>query len=115
MAAREGEGGGEGGEGGGVRLSADYVEAIKASARAAFGESTVVRLFGSRVRDEARGGDIDLHFEVDPGRGTDAELNLFERELFARIEPQRVDKVFTVRGEPTNPFERIAYRDGVIL
>jgi len=98
-----------------VRLPPDYVAAIKEAAREAFGEGAVVRLFGSRVRDDLRGGDIDLHFEVDPGRGTDAELDRFEDKLFQRIEPQRVDKVFSVRGEPLGPFEQIAYRDGVVL
>lgn len=98
-----------------MRLSPAYVEAIKRSAAEAFGPTAVVRLFGSRVHDHLRGGDIDLHLEVDPGRGTDRELNRFEDLLFARIEPQRVDKVFTVRGETPGPFERIAYRDGIVL
>ena len=98
-----------------MRLPSDYIEAIKASAQEAFGQTVVVRLFGSRIHDHLRGGDVDLHFEVDPGRGTDRELELFEERLFARIEPQRVDKVFTVRGAPTNAFERIAYRDGIVL
>lgn len=98
-----------------MRLPGDYVDAIKASAREAFGSSVVVRLFGSRVHDHLRGGDIDLHFEVDPGRGTDREWETFEEQLFARIEPQRVDKVFSVRGEPTKAFERLAYRDGIVL
>lgn len=109
------EGEGEEREGRGVRLADDYVDAIKTSARDAFGDSVIVRLFGSRVHDELRGGDIDLHFEVDPGRGTVSELASFEQQLFSRIEPQRVDKVFSVRGEPTNAFERIAYRDGIVL
>lgn len=98
-----------------MRLSLEYAEAIKSAACGAFGQTAVVRLFGSRVHDHLRGGDIDLHFEVDPGPGTDRELKMFEDRLFARIERQRVDKVFTVRGEPTNAFERIAYRDGIVL
>lgn len=98
-----------------MRLKPHEVAAIKLAAREAFGESAVVRLFGSRTRDEARGGDIDLHFEVDPGRGTDAELDRFESVLFSHLDRQRIDKVFTVRGEPTNAFERIAYRDGIPL
>ena len=98
-----------------MRLSAEYIAAIKEAAHEAFGPGTTVRLFGSRVHDDRRGGDIDLHFEVDPERGTDAELGRFEDLLFAQIEPQRVDKVFTVRGEPLGPFERIAYRDGIVL
>jgi len=98
-----------------MRLTALEVAAIKSAAASAFGETVVVRLFGSRVHDQLRGGDIDLHFEVDDGRGTDIELGRFEAALFARIDRQRVDKVFTVRGEPTNAFDRIAYRDGVQL
>lgn len=102
-------------DGGGVRLSAAEVAAINSAARAAFGDSVVVRLFGSRVHAHLRGGDIDLHFEVDPGRGSDAEVGDFEDLLFREIDEQRVDKVFSVRGEPRSPFEQIAYRDGVIL
>ena len=98
-----------------MRLSQDYVDAIKLSAREAFGDTVVVRLFGSRARDDLRGGDIDLHIEVDPGHGTDVELDLFESRLFDRIELQRVDKVFSVRGEELGSFERIAYRDGIVL
>ena len=98
-----------------MRLTPGEVEAIKAAAREAFGEDVIVRLFGSRVHDHLRGGDIDLHFEVDPGRGTDRDVEQFEDVLFRSIDPQRVDKVFTVRGAPEHPFELIAYRDGLVL
>ncbi|MGN5375261.1 hypothetical protein [Sphingomonas hankookensis] len=98
-----------------MRLKPDEVQAIKAAARTAFGDDAVVRLFGSRVRDDLRGGDIDLHFEVAPGRGTDREIVRFENALFERIDDQRVDTLFTVRGTPPTPFERIAYRDGIVL
>lgn len=98
-----------------MRLKPEEVAAIKEAASTAFGDSVIVRLFGSRVRDDLRGGDIDLHFEVDPDRGTDRELELFEEMLFRRIDQQRVDKVFSIRGAPTTAFERIAYRDGVPL
>lgn len=98
-----------------MRLSAKEIAAIKSAARAAFGASVVVRLFGSRVHDHRRGGDIDLHFEVDRGRGNDTELEAFEEALFCQIDEQRIDKIFSVRGEARSPFEQIAYRDGVIL
>lgn len=98
-----------------MRLKPNEVQAIKVAAREAFGEDVVVRLFGSRVRDDLRGGDIDLHFEVAPGRGTDREVTTFENRLFQWIDEQRVDKVFSVRGQDRDPFARIAYRDGIIL
>lgn len=98
-----------------MRLSPEDIAAIRQSAHAAFGASATIRLFGSRVHDHLRGGDIDLHVEVDPGHGTDAELDRFEDLLFRELEPQRVDTVFTVRGDPIGPFEQIAYRDGIVL
>ena len=58
------EGEGKGGKASGVRLTADEVQAIKAAAAEAFGASAVVRLFGSRVDDTKRGGDIDLLIEA---------------------------------------------------
>ena len=98
-----------------MRLSSEEVQAIKGAAAGAFGETAIVRLFGSRIDDAKRGGDIDLHFEVDPGRDTDPAVDNFEDMLFRTLEPQRVDKLFTVRGTEPGPFERIAYRDGIIL
>lgn len=98
-----------------MRLEPDEVRAIKRAAHAAFGPTVVVRLFGSRVHDHKRGGDIDLHFEVDPGHDTDAAVDLFESRLFAQIDEQRVDKIVSVRGARRGPFEEIGYRDGVIL
>jgi predicted nucleotidyltransferase len=106
----------EGGEreGRGVRLKAFEVEAIKTAARSAFGEDVVVRLFGSRVDDRSRGGDIDLHFETDKPIG-DRDVTQFERTLFNALDEQKVDKIFTVRGTELSPFERICYRDGITL
>ena len=48
-----------------MRLEPEEVAAIKAAARHAFGADAVVRLFGSRVDDSLRGGDIDARIELD--------------------------------------------------
>lgn len=98
-----------------MRLTTEEITAITAAARDAFGASAVVRLFGSRVHDHLRGGDIDLHFEVDQGRATDAATDRFEDLVFRTLDEQRIDKVFTVRGRPRGPFEDIGYRDGIML
>jgi uncharacterized protein len=98
-----------------MRLSPEEIAAIKAAARDAFGPSVVVRLFGSRVHDHLRGGDIDLHFEVDCGLATDDAVDRFEAILFRCIDEQRIDKIFSVRGTAPSPFEEIGYRDGIVL
>ena len=43
-----------------MRLSTDQIQAIRQAATAAFGQGTAVWLFGSRVDDAKKGGDIDL-------------------------------------------------------
>ncbi|UUL82601.1 nucleotidyltransferase domain-containing protein [Sphingomonas qomolangmaensis] len=98
-----------------MRLEPEEVRAIKECARDAFGENVVVRLFGSRVRDDERGGDIDLHVEVDPLDDQWRARGVFEDRLLRRIEPQKVDLIISERGRTPRGFERIAYRDGVVL
>lgn len=48
-----------------MRLVPEQIEIIKSSVRSLAGSSAKVLLFGSRVDDEARGGDIDLFVEID--------------------------------------------------
>ena len=43
-----------------MRLSANVATVLTRLAKKHFGEEAKVRLFGSRVDDSARGGDIDL-------------------------------------------------------
>lgn len=98
-----------------MRLSPDEVAAIKAAAASAFGAGAVVRLFGSRVDDARRGGDIDLLIEVDAEDATEARADDFRHRLFEQIEPQKVDVLFVARGTPRSAFEALALRDGVPL
>ena len=99
-----------------MRLTPDEIAAIKDSAREAFGESAIVRLFGSRVDDGERGGDIDLHVETDALEREREAKSAFRSCLFRRLRPQKVDLIVTQRGgKPPRGFERIAYRDGIVL
>lgn len=52
-----------------MRLTAAERRAIKSSAATVFGRTATVRLFGSRVDDRARAGDIDLHIELPDSSG----------------------------------------------
>ena len=98
-----------------MRLSAEEVDAIKAAAAEAFGADAVVRLFGSRVDDTLEGGDIDLHIETHAPADEWRARGIFENALFRRIEPRKVDLILSRRGGIPRGFERIAYRDGVVL
>lgn len=44
-----------------MRLSTPHCEVIRRIVREEAGNEAVVRLFGSRLDDEARGGDVDLY------------------------------------------------------
>ena len=98
-----------------MRLTPQEIDAIKTAANEAFGTGTVVRLFGSRVHDHLRGGDIDLLVEVDDEIIAARSEGLFLDRLFDRIEEQRVDIVYTGRDREATPIVAIALRDGIIL
>ncbi len=98
-----------------MRLSPEEVAAIRQAAREVFGAEAVVRLFGSRVRDDLKGGDIDLHVEA-PGEVTSFAN---ERRFLVRLEDligeERVDLVVRDLGKPERPIDRIAKAEGMVL
>ena len=98
-----------------MRLTPHEVEAIKTAASDAFGDDAVVRLFGSRVHDHLRGGDIDLLVEVDDESTASRADGRFLTSLFEHIDEQRVDIVHAVRGREPTPIVAIALRDGIVL
>lgn len=98
-----------------MRLKPNEVQAIKAAAHEAFGADAVVRLFGSRVRDDLRGGDIDLLVEVEASMATEALADRFRDRLFERIDEQKVDVVFAPRSGEWSDFARMVAPQAVAL
>jgi predicted nucleotidyltransferase len=47
-----------------MRLTPAQIETIKSTAQAVLGEDVQITLFGSRVHDDQKGGDVDLYAEV---------------------------------------------------
>ncbi len=96
-----------------MRLPENWRRVIRETAEKVFGPGTEVYLFGSRVDDSGRGGDIDLY--VVPGEKDD----LFERktrflvELWKRLGEQKIDVVLS--RDPERPIERVARKEGVRL
>jgi predicted nucleotidyltransferase len=98
-----------------MRLDAGEIEAIRRAALAVFGAGVRVRVFGSRARDDLKGGDLDLWLEVAPGAATLANERRF-RDLIARpLDDLKVDLVLHESGRPLSPIDQIACRDGVLL
>lgn len=98
-----------------MRLTPDEIAAIKQTAAEVFGPAAEVRLFGSRVDDTRRGGDIDLYLEVEPGQATFENECAFTHRLEDRIGDQKIDVVLHERGRPLRPIADIAVHTGVRL
>jgi len=98
-----------------MRLHPHEIEAIRAAVREVFGPAATIRLFGSRVRDDLRGGDIDLLVEVEPGQASIANEQRLRDRIAPAVEDLRTDIVLHERGTAFTPLERIALRDGVLL
>ena len=48
-----------------MRVKSKDIKAIKDIAKAVFGETATIRLFGSRSDDHKKGGDIDLLIPIE--------------------------------------------------
>ena len=93
-----------------MRLLIEEREAIS-EAIAKFDSEAEVYLFGSRVDDTKRGGDIDLLIISD--KIDKHSLFLIEEEIFKKIEEQKIDFVLS-RGDRNNPFAELILRKGVV-
>ena len=99
-----------------MRVTAVELQAIRDVAPQWFGDGCVVRLFGSRLDDGARGGDIDLHVVAATAAAArlPAEIG-FTLALQQRIGDQRIDVVVQAPGEPDRPIDQLAKGRGMIL
>jgi predicted nucleotidyltransferase len=99
-----------------MRLAAEQAVAIKSEVSSVFGTEARVWLFGSRIRDDLKGGDIDLYVEL-PARTE----NVFARtvrlngSLQMSLGEQRIDIVTHLDGAPLQPVHLAARCEGVPL
>jgi predicted nucleotidyltransferase len=99
-----------------MRLTPEQAAIIRSAAAEVFGSDARVWLFGSRVDDSKRGGDIDLYVEV-PHSVRDAVRR--HARLWALLQAQlgepRIDIVMRPMGSPSQPIHEIARLTGVPL
>lgn len=96
-----------------MRLSDQERRIIRNAAEEIFGPDARVMLFGSRVDDARRGGDIDLFVETPDTADILAKKMRFAVQLQMRLGEQKIDIV--VATDPSRLIEQEARRTGVAI
>lgn len=99
-----------------MRLSAEQIIAIRKSASQLAGDAARVWLFGSRVRDHERGGDVDLMLEVDQVVPDPAHLAAqLAAQVSRGMHGRKVDVLIKAPNLMHLPIHAIALAEGVRL
>lgn len=101
-----------------MRLTQENINAIKRTAAEVFGSEASIWLFGSRIDENRRGGDIDLMVEnIDPDWEKIAlQKARFLARLKTRIGDRRIDLVVHPTGsDQSRPIAESAHRTGIRL
>ncbi|MHB8974679.1 MAG: nucleotidyltransferase family protein [Pirellulaceae bacterium] len=99
-----------------MRLDDNTLAIIKREVASQLGAQSVVRLFGSRVDDTQRGGDIDLliePFQTLENR-IQEECRLAAR-LYIKLGGRKVDVLIKDTLKPLLPIHEHALRTGIVL
>jgi predicted nucleotidyltransferase len=94
-----------------MRLTPAQIDIIKTTAQTVLGDGARVMLFGSRVDDHAKGGDVDLYVET-------SELDLMKKirckvQLQDRLD-MPVDLTDKGYGDQSS-ISKIAKQEGIVL
>ena len=99
-----------------MRLSAQSQTIIHQAVVQRFGDQAQVRLFGSRLDDAAKGGDIDLHVRVQGEVNNPIwEASLLAAQLQRQLDGRKVDVLLQVDTHNTLPVDTVALSEGILL
>lgn len=93
-----------------MRLSQHEIRSIKEVVYS-LDSNAKIYLFGSRVYDDKRGGDIDLLIISD--KLTNKDARKLRIALYDKIVEQKIDII--IANDLRKPFTRIAVEEGVLL
>ena len=96
-----------------MRLTPFEVKSIKESVSNHFEEGSRVHLFGSRVNDQLKGGDIDLYIQTTSTNTLVERKISFLVEIKSKIGDQKIDVV--IAEDPSRQIEKEALRNGIEL
>lgn len=100
----------------GVRLSAREIEIIRATVSRLLGDRTSIRIFGSRAREDEKGGDIDILVETGrqlPDRVASACRLVSELQM--QLGDQKIDVLILDPETQEQPIHQIARQTGVMI
>ena len=99
-----------------MRLSAEQIRSIKQSVQKHCGAEARVWLFGSRVDDCARGGDIDLLVEATaPIPDRSKCENQIILDIWKQIGEQKIDVILVDAEARPQPIHAVARDTGILL
>jgi predicted nucleotidyltransferase len=95
-----------------MRLTKSEIKSIKSTFDEVFGSGDVY-LFGSRVDDSKRGGDIDLYIKTNNIQNKTKQKIEFLAKLKQKIGDQKIDVI--ISSNPNRAIEQEAISDGIKL
>lgn len=94
-----------------MRLTQSEITSIKKSFNEAF-ESGQIYLFGSRINDSEKGGDIDLYIDTEDSDKVKRKID-FLVKVKNSLGEQKIDVVLSY--DKTKPIEQEAIKNGILL
>ena len=99
-----------------MRLTEQQIKIIRHVVENLAGNNARVTLFGSRVDDTKKGGDIDLLISLPELVQHPAELSAkISAQLIRRLEGRKVDVILSAPNLKDLPIHAIAQQTGVVL
>ena len=99
-----------------MRLDPKVQELIKKEVTDQLGSDVVIRLFGSRVDDTQKGGDIDLLIETHHTLTNRFELeSMLAARLYIRLGGRKVDVLLMDDLTHVQPIHTQALKTGIVL
>lgn len=98
-----------------VRLTDSEISTLIKATHHCFGETADIWLFGSRVDNNKRGGDIDLYIETDMKNGLVSAKLEMRALIWKEFGDQKIDILVRSRYEELSPMHKIAKESGIKL
>ncbi len=99
-----------------MRITPEQIVSIREGVSRLAGDAARVWLFGSRVRDDARGGDVDLLVELDEAVAEPAQLSArLASQVSRAMYGRKVDVLIKAPNLRVLPIHAIALAEGIRL